>query len=371
MKKILLVLLSLSLLAVTGCSSKQEKVESKISEVENIPQDGEVSNVYYYNFLSDESKTYYDLLLDASLNYSNTVSGSFKFNAEAFDEALYAFSYDYPLYYWWRIGVSTSYSDSSFKSTCKVDASEIEENVNKIIEEKDRILAECKVENNYSTIQNIYEYIVNEFTYDMDNPNGHSLLGGIIDKKCVCDGYASTFKYLCNEAGFNCNIVDGVGINNDVPEEHAWNLVQLNNKWYNVDATWGSANTATGKTIIYDYFLVSDDILSANHYRNGEYNYPSCDDESLFYFNMPGKYIKAYNDTEVCDSITSWINEGYKQFNLKFASNEDGQKACSELLEGGKFVKAFEKAADANYEITYGGSYDESAHMLRIYYEAQ
>ena len=242
----------------------------------------------------------------------------------------------------------------------------------------DNQLFEKLIEEKIEIIENVNDIFVdkknnrvNEFTYDMDNPNGHSLLGGIIDKKCVCDGYASTIKYLCNEAGFNCNIVDGVGINNDVPEEHAWNLVQLNNKWYNVDATWGSANTATGKTIIYDYFLVSDDILSANHYRNGEYNYPSCDDESLFYFNMPGKYIKAYNDTEVCDSITSWINEGYKQFNLKFASNEDGQKACSELLEGGKFVKAFEKAADANYEITYGGSYDENAHMLRMYYEVQ
>lgn len=368
MKKTIILTLCICLLSLFGCSSKEEKIE-KPTVVENVTQEGEVSNVYYYNFLSDETKKYYDLLLEASKNYSNTISGSFSFNADSFDEALYAFSYDYPIYYWWRVGVSTSYSDNSFKSTCSVNASELEENVSKIISEKDRILASCKNENNYITIKNISDYISSEFNYDMENPNAHNLLGGIIDKKCVCDGYASTFKYLCNEAGFNCNIVEGIGINNDAPEQHAWNIIELNNKWYNVDTTWSAPLTDKGKMIVYDYFLVSDEILNTNHFRNDIYTYPNCDDSSLFYFNMPGRYYKTYNEDEVCNDISGWIIDGYSSFSLKFVEEEDGQKAYSELLEGGKFVKAFENAADGNYEITYGGSYDKYEHILRISYE--
>ena len=53
-------------------------------------------------------------------------------------------------------------------------------------------------------------------------------------KKVVCEGYAKAFKYLCDEAGIGCLIVEGAlgGAGN-----HMWNLVQLDNAWYVVDCT--------------------------------------------------------------------------------------------------------------------------------------
>lgn len=370
MKKIF-CLLGLCLLVLSGCGSSGESIEFTTKVIENAPQQDEVSNVYYYNYLSDLEKQYYDLLLDASEKHSNSFSANMSFDPDSFDNALRAFSYDYPIYYWWRLGLNTGYTSDSFSSSCDVSKKEIEENLNSIETKKDEILAKCKVDNNYETIKNIHDYIENNFTYDIENYNGHSLLGGIIDQACVCDGYASTFKYLCNEAGFNCIIAEGQAIQTNEVEQHAWNLVELNNKWYNVDTTWDNDVNEDGRFISYKYFLTSDKILDKDHFRDGLCDYPSCDDDSLFYVNLPGKYFEKYDKNEVSNYISSWVKAGFNRFEIEFSSLDDCNAACADLLDGGGFIKAFEKVADSDYDITYSGQLYSHNYLLRIYYEAK
>jgi transglutaminase/protease-like cytokinesis protein 3 len=44
--------------------------------------------------------------------------------------------------------------------------------------------------------------------------------------------------------------------------DHIWNAVYLDNKWYHLDLTWDDPVTNTGKNIlIYDFFLISNNEL--------------------------------------------------------------------------------------------------------------
>ncbi len=59
----------------------------------------------------------------------------------------------------------------------------------------------------------------------------------------VCNGYALAFEYLCQKAGIPCCVVSGDATHIPPSEDqddggHAWNCVQVNGKWYEVDATW-------------------------------------------------------------------------------------------------------------------------------------
>ncbi len=56
----------------------------------------------------------------------------------------------------------------------------------------------------------------------------------------VCEGYARAFKYLCDEKGIPCVLVDGNAKNkaDSAGEAHMWNYVKLGEQWYAVDVTW-------------------------------------------------------------------------------------------------------------------------------------
>jgi transglutaminase/protease-like cytokinesis protein 3 len=93
-------------------------------------------------------------------------------------------------------------------------------------------------------------------------------------KKGICDGYSRLFKSLCNNAGIQCEIVNGKTkdplSNHLMP--HAWNAVKINNKWYLVDTTWASGHgfdTFTKERDLF-YYLTPPELLFLNHYPDDQ-----------------------------------------------------------------------------------------------------
>ena len=60
------------------------------------------------------------------------------------------------------------------------------------------------------------------------------LYGGLIKGSSVCAGYALILTETLEYVGIKCKYVGN--------DTHAWNLVQLNNKWYCTDLTWDAQN---------------------------------------------------------------------------------------------------------------------------------
>ena len=84
--------------------------------------------------------------------------------------------------------------------------------------------------------QAIYSWIVLHTSYGScsDNPNKHprSVYGALIEHKAVCQGICELVYTMMNKAGLPCRIVTS--------SSHGWNIVQVDGKWYYVDATPGS-----------------------------------------------------------------------------------------------------------------------------------
>jgi len=58
------------------------------------------------------------------------------------------------------------------------------------------------------------------------------------------------------DAGLESKIISGKA--NEVA--HAWNLVKIDDKWYNIDLTWDDPITNTGEQVLrYNYFLKNQD----------------------------------------------------------------------------------------------------------------
>ena len=120
----------------------------------------------------------------------------------------------------------------------------------------------------YQKVQAIYNWITANVKYDyshMSDPTyllQYTAYAAAVQKKAVCQGYANLFYRLANDAGVDCRIITGKAYNGTQTEDHAWNIVRMEDeKYYCLDATWDAGL----KPESYEYFLKGLTSFSRDH----------------------------------------------------------------------------------------------------------
>lgn len=170
---------------------------------------------------------------------------------------------------------------------------EVEQAIVQIEQVKNQIL-QNKTGNAYEDIKMVHDYLVDTITYDssLSKQNIYNVYGALVNRECVCEGYARAFKYLLDELDIPCVLVIGIGTNSQgETENHAWNYVQLQGNWYAVDSTWDDPVIIGGGTATddskYKYFLVGEEAINQDHSPSGQFteggktfSYPSLSREN-------------------------------------------------------------------------------------------
>ena len=120
----------------------------------------------------------------------------------------------------------------------------------------------------YQKVQAIYNWITANVKYDYSHLSDPTYLtqytayAAAVQKKAVCQGYANLFYRLANDAGVDCRIITGKAYNGTQTEDHAWNIVRMEDeKYYCLDATWDAGL----KPENYEYFLKGLTSFSRDH----------------------------------------------------------------------------------------------------------
>lgn len=128
----------------------------------------------------------------------------------------------------------------------------------------DEIRKEANTE--YEMLLAVNRLLCDEVTYKKSGKHVvHTPYGALKNGEAVCDGYATAAMLILRELGIECDFMMGWGspMNTKNPTDdrlHAWNLVRINNRWYQLDITW---NDEVGD--FYQYFLVADSYMAATH----------------------------------------------------------------------------------------------------------
>ena len=163
-------------------------------------------------------------------------------------------------------------SDSNYLSDEFQTTEKIEKAILEIEQEKNNIISHLNG-TEYQNILYIHDYLVNSLEYDStyQSIGDYNIYGALVEKKCVCEGYAKAFKYLTNYAGYNCELMQGIATNSSgESENHAWNCIELNGIWYEVDVTWDDpiiigGNGRSSNDIKYRYFLKGTNTFNKDH----------------------------------------------------------------------------------------------------------
>ncbi len=114
-------------------------------------------------------------------------------------------------------------------------------------------------------------YIIQQVTFDHRNENKcyYSAYHGLFKQKTVCNGYALLAYKMLNMLDIPCKYISGMAKNEDGDLLlHAWNIVKIKKKWYNLDVTWDDNDDGR---IYYDYFLRGSKLFNKDHKADSWY----------------------------------------------------------------------------------------------------
>lgn len=293
-----------------------EIVENPISKIEdtnikNVNYNNVKVDKYFYNQLEEPSKIIYKAFLQ---NKENMKTGTYQIElgtllsdilkqengqeelGNYYQSAIEAYTYDNPDVFYLNPkklylnietttrGKKVSYNvfiNNGDKSNYLTDEFNSKEQVDnaivKIENVKNQIISN-RTGNAYEDMKMVHDYLVDNISYDssISKPNIYNIYGALINKECVCEGYARAYKYILDELNIPCILVIGKATNGEGnTENHAWNYVKFNNSWYAVDTTWDDPIIIGGgvlnKKSKYKYFLKGKETMNHDHIPSGKF----------------------------------------------------------------------------------------------------
>ena len=226
--------------------------------------------------------------------------------------ALDALAYDHPEIDWIRMGDG---GGSTFRYTVRTGSGTVYTDgltFDLVCEEREGGIAahsaalsaaiadvEVTGESRYELLLAIQKAICERTVYTLDGVYAHDAAGVLLKGEAVCDGYAKSFKLLCDKYDIPCIIVAGTAVQSGESEAHAWNYVQMEDgAWYAVDVTW---NDKEGRDPSTAYFLVgAETVTSLSHGKFSESHIASGHFSSGSYepFVFPTLAQDAYEDPD-------------------------------------------------------------------------
>ena len=225
----------------------------------------------YYTFLTDEERDLYAQAYANVVQMHTTFIPVTAITAEGAENAITALFYDHPELFWLEMDYRYSYTSDG---NCVQIILEFNETADSIESAKQTfesratsiIIGALSYSTAYEKEKYVHNALADRISYNIDTALNQSSYSALVYGETVCAGYAKAFQYIMNRLEiptyFCAGYADG---------DHAWNIVRLEDGYYNVDLTWNDASSS------YQYFNQTDSDFRNTHTRTGLSQYlPAC-----------------------------------------------------------------------------------------------
>ena len=167
----------------------------------------------------------------------------------------------------------------------------------------------------YEKLLVLHDWLIDRVEYGFDaNQECFNLYGALVNRVAVCQGYSQAFCFLARMAGLDCGFLSNESMN------HAWNVVQLNGKYYNLDVTWDDPSPDNVGYCEHDYLLIDNEtMLSLGHGTDDRFDPGLLNNKEFVNAKWAGvdSVISYYNG----NWYYAWWNEAGFSSQIKKTSN--------------------------------------------------
>ncbi|GMK42375.1 hypothetical protein PCCS19_54340 [Paenibacillus sp. CCS19] len=199
----------------------------------------------------------------------------------------------------------------------------------------------------------IHDYIVLHTAYDYDNylkdtipDDSYSAYGVLFKGTAVCQGYAYAAHLMLELAGIDSIIVTGTANGGG----HAWNKVNIDGDYYNLDVTWDDPVPDEEGRLVYAYFNVTDEQLAKDHEWEMD-SFPYAAATAANYYESKGLVVRSAEEMKarVSAAIAS------RAETVSFRADYEGsvQSDLREVIFSGGSVSRYSYSYNGTvYEVT-------------------
>ena len=173
----------------------------------------------------------------------------------------------------------------------------------------------------YDAVKSVYAYFVKNFEYAYNLESDlryHSAISVFMYRKSVCEGFALAFANVLNRLGIPCGIVTGYSSLDGTFGAHAWNIVELDRKYYHLDVTWDIC-TKEKEIDTFDYFFLDDSLVRKDHQWNDP-SIPVASDSTKEFYKK--NKCCCINEQECISVITVGLRQRKTNISFRFIGND-------------------------------------------------
>lgn len=326
----------------------------------------------YYGMLNEEQKAMYRQIYANALERRQSFKPAITFQNSELKKVFEAVYNDHPELFWLETEYSCKYLQNGqcLEITLKYNktAENYQEAKQKFEARAQEIIAQTQQFSQMDDKEKVvHDELVESVSYQADAEMGQSAYSALVNGESVCAGYARAFQYIMQQLGvpsYYCTGKSG--------EEHAWNIIKLGGKYYNVDVTWDDTDPST-----YDYYNKTDSEYAATHVRTGlSVKLPACvesaSDDAAYVKNEENKPLEwplkpfdsqeAYEEEQRRKKQENLDKAGVTEEEVLENMNEYYKDCLAQMEKEGAGLKSFSNVIPQSLWPTVEQAYGQGAH---------
>lgn len=344
---------------------------------EELAQINESNDLYYYfTNLNEEERTLYAKIMNGFLEMDTDIK--IRTDQEVLGKLIRMILADHPEIFW----TEGSYQFLNYgpyivlRPDYNCDASVKQQREQEIEAEVVRALEQVQAgTSQYEYVKNTFTYLIDTIDYVADAPDNQNIYSALVNKRTVCAGYAKATQYLLQRMGMTALYVTGNVVDRG---DHAWNIVQCDGEYYQVDTTFGDPNfmdynaeqmETLPDEFMHDYYYLccNDEMMYRDRTVDAELPVPVCSSSTYNYYELNDAYFESYS-SDVIDNLTDSIINGKRYWFCRFSNQEAYQQMFLEIQNGLYSRLVIENSGGAISSIQTYFSYRDETCVIKLWY---
>lgn len=231
----------------------------------SVDEDDSINVVFYpyYEMLEEKEQSVYNQVYENAKSRKSTFKPLEDIDVDRMTSIVEAVYNDHPELFWLDTSFEYRYTEDNICTEIILNfndtSSYFDEASVKFESITNEIVSYAKdLETDYEKEKYVHNKLIEMIEYDENAELNQTAYSALVNKSTVCAGYARAFQHIMIMLGIPTYYVTG-----EARGEHAWNIVKLGSRYYNVDLTWND-----NEYDVYAYFNMTDEEFSSNHTRS-------------------------------------------------------------------------------------------------------